>query len=73
MTFFPEFQRWSLIFVVLFISGGLFLFTFHSTQFNLEGFSMVLSASVLSGLRWTLAQIVTQKNEIGECSQFLLS
>ena len=30
---------------------------------------MVLSASVLSGLRWTLAQIVTQKNEIGECSQ----
>lgn len=57
--------RWSLIFVVLFISGGLFLFTFHSTQFNLEGFIMVLSASVLSGLRWTLAQIVTQKNEIG--------
>ena len=27
---------------------------------------MVLSASVLSGLRWTLAQIVTQKNEIGK-------
>ena len=51
---------------MLFISGGLFLFTYHSTQFNLEGFIMVLSASVLSGLRWTLAQIVTQKNEIGK-------
>ena len=59
------FQRWSLIFVVLFISSGLFLFTYHSTQFNLEGFIMVLSASVLSGMRWTLAQIVTQKSEIG--------
>lgn len=57
--------RWSLIFVVLFISSGLFLFTYHSTQFNLEGFIMVLSASVLSGMRWTLAQIVTQKSEIG--------
>lgn len=57
--------RWSLIFVVMFISCGLFLFTYHSTQFNLEGFMMVLSASVLSGLRWTLAQIVTQKSEIG--------
>ena len=33
---------------------------------------MVLSVSILSGLRWTLAQIVTQKNEIGECSQILL-
>ena len=27
---------------------------------------MVLSVSVLFGLRWTLAQIVTQKNEIGK-------
>lgn len=57
--------RWSLILVVFFIAGGLFMFTFQSTQFNLEGFLMVLSASVLSGLRWTLAQIVTQKHEIG--------
>jgi solute carrier family 35 protein C2 len=42
------------------------MFTFQSTQFNLEGFLMVLSASVLSGLRWTLAQMVTQKHEIGK-------
>ena len=26
---------------------------------------MVMTASVLSGLRWTLAQLVLQKNEIG--------
>lgn len=57
--------RFSQIFVVLFISVGLFMFTFQSTQFNLEGFIMVMSASALSGLRWTLAQIILQKNEIG--------
>ncbi|WAR13013.1 S35C2-like protein [Mya arenaria] len=57
--------RWSLLFVVLFIATGLFMFTYHSTQFNLEGFSMVMTASVLSGLRWTLAQVVMQKNELG--------
>ncbi|CAC5396332.1 SLC35C2 [Mytilus coruscus] len=60
-----EKPRWSLIFVVLFIAGGLFMFTFQSTQFDLEGFLMVFAASILSGLRWTLAQIVTQKHEIG--------
>nr|KAG5704526.1 hypothetical protein BaRGS_003837 [Batillaria attramentaria] len=37
----------------------------HSTQFNMEGFVMVMLASILSGLRWTLAQIVLQKHEIG--------
>ncbi|KAL5022679.1 hypothetical protein ScPMuIL_001834 [Solemya velum] len=57
--------RYSLILIVLLISGGLFMFTYHSTQFNLEGFIMVMAASSLSGLRWTLAQIVTQKSEIG--------
>ncbi|KAJ8302490.1 hypothetical protein KUTeg_018886 [Tegillarca granosa] len=60
-----EKARCSLVFVVIFISSGLFMFTYHSTQFNLEGFLMVLSASILSGVRWTLAQIVTQRNEIG--------
>ncbi|CAH1778586.1 unnamed protein product [Owenia fusiformis] len=60
-----EKMRVGLIFVVLFIAGGLFMFTFHSTQFNLEGFILCLTASALSGLRWNLAQIVTQKKEIG--------
>ncbi|CAL1529336.1 unnamed protein product [Lymnaea stagnalis] len=57
--------RWSLVLVVVFIFLGLFLFTYHSTQFNLQGFILVMSASMLSGLRWTLAQIVLQKHEIG--------
>ncbi|ESO86518.1 hypothetical protein LOTGIDRAFT_220559 [Lottia gigantea] len=57
--------RCSLLFVVLFISGGLFMFTYHSTQFNLEGFFMVMLASFLSGVRWTLAQFILQKKELG--------
>ncbi|BFZ19512.1 hypothetical protein BsWGS_22551 [Bradybaena similaris] len=57
--------RWSLVAVVLFIFTGLFLFTFHSTQFELIGFSLVMTASVLSGLRWTLAQILLQRDELG--------
>uniref|UniRef100_A0A3Q3X6C0 Solute carrier family 35 member C2 n=1 Tax=Mola mola TaxID=94237 RepID=A0A3Q3X6C0_MOLML len=54
-----------LILVVLLISGGLFMFTFESTQFNLEGFSMVLMASFLGGIRWTLTQVLMQKADLG--------
>uniref|UniRef100_A0AAQ6ID77 Solute carrier family 35 member C2 n=1 Tax=Anabas testudineus TaxID=64144 RepID=A0AAQ6ID77_ANATE len=54
-----------LILVVLLISSGLFMFTFESTQFNLEGFIMVLLASFLGGIRWTLTQVLMQKAELG--------
>lgn len=55
-----------LIVVVLLISSGLFMFTFKSTQFNLEGFILVLLASFLGGIRWTLTQVLMQKAELGE-------
>ena len=54
--------------VVLCISTGLFLFTYHSTQFHLFGFIIVLIASFNSGLRWTLAQTITQKHQLGMIS-----
>lgn len=57
-----------LILVVLLISGGLFMFTFESTQFNLEGFILVLLASFIGGIRWTLTQVLMQKAELGKCS-----
>jgi len=60
-----ETLRLSLVFVVLLISSGLFMYTYSSTQFNLEGFIMVMLASVMGGLRWTIAQLVMQKKEIG--------
>lgn len=60
-----EKPKWSLALIVVFIFSGLFMFTAKSTQFSLSGFLLVLGASFLGGLRWTLAQIVTQKQEIG--------
>lgn len=60
-----EKKRYSLIIVVALISIGLFMFTYQSTQFNLEGFLLVLSASFLAGLRWTMAQMIVQRKDLG--------
>ncbi|CAK9295042.1 unnamed protein product [Gordionus sp. m RMFG-2023] len=45
---------------VLLIAIGLFLFTYHSTQFNWKGFILVMIAAMVGGVRWSLAQLVTQ-------------
>ncbi|KAI2798842.1 hypothetical protein BLOT_010823, partial [Blomia tropicalis] len=58
-----EKPHWSLLTIVGFISIGLFMFTYKSTQFQLNGFLLVLSASMLSGLRWTLSQKLMQRKE----------
>lgn len=42
------------------------MFTYKSTQFNMEGFALVLGASFIGGIRWTLTQILLQKAELGE-------
>lgn len=65
LAFGLEKRRCSLVAVVLLIAVGLFMFTYQSTQFNMEGFLLVLSASFLAGLRWTLAQLVMQRKEVG--------
>ncbi|KAM4609976.1 solute carrier family 35 member C2-like [Polymixia lowei] len=54
-----------LILVVVLIASGLFMFTFESTQFNMKGFIMVLLASFIGGIRWTLTQLLMQKAELG--------
>ena len=60
-----ESPRISTLLVVVLVSVGLFLFTYKSTQFNLGGFILVMTASFLSGLRWVLLQSITQKEELG--------
>ncbi|XP_005392440.1 PREDICTED: solute carrier family 35 member C2 isoform X2 [Chinchilla lanigera] len=57
--------RAALVLVVLLIAGGLFMFTYKSTQFNVEGFALVLGASFIGGIRWTLTQMLLQKDELG--------
>jgi hypothetical protein len=43
------------------IAGGLCMFTYKSTDFNLTGFLMVLGAAFLAGIRWTYNQMLMQK------------
>ncbi|XP_057385535.1 solute carrier family 35 member C2 isoform X1 [Balaenoptera acutorostrata] len=57
--------RAALVLVVVLIAGGLFMFTYKSTQFNAEGFALVLGASFIGGIRWTLTQMLLQKAELG--------
>ena len=47
------------------ISGGLVMFTYESTQFNFIGFVLCLIASLTSGVRWTMAQMIMQKSKLG--------
>lgn len=49
------------------VAGGLFLFTYRATQFDGEGFALVLAASFLGGIRWTLTQLLLQKEDLGAC------
>lgn len=53
------------MFIVIMISGGLFMFTFKSTEFNAWGFTFLLFASFTSGIRWTFAQFIMQKTKLG--------
>lgn len=56
--------------IVLLIVGGLIMFTYESTEFNLTGFILVMSASAVSGVRWATAQILLQKKSWGLSSPF---
>ncbi|XP_063978558.1 solute carrier family 35 member C2 [Diachasmimorpha longicaudata] len=65
LLFHLERKSWSLVGVVSMISTGLIMFTYKSTQFQLLGFLLCLAASFLSGIRWTMAQLIMQKSKLG--------
>lgn len=48
---------WALILTVIIITVGEFLTVMGEVEFDLIGFILVLSAAVLSGMRWTLVQL----------------
>lgn len=60
-----EKKSWAVFMIVVMIAGGLGMFTYKATQFDTLGFLLVLFASFSSGLRWTLAQFVMQRAELG--------
>lgn len=59
-----EQPRVSQVGVVILIVTGLIMFTFESTSFELEGFLLVMAASLVTGLRWTVAQMTIQKADL---------
>ncbi|CAG8480618.1 4212_t:CDS:2 [Funneliformis caledonium] len=52
-----------LIIIITVISVGVLLTVEGETKFNLTGFLLVLGAAIISGLRWTLTQMLLQKEE----------
>jgi len=51
---------WALVLVVVVIGAGEFLTVVGEVDFDLKGFALCLSASMLSGARWTLVQLKIQ-------------
>ena len=56
----------SLFWIMLVISSGICLLVYGETKFSPVGFSLVMSAACLAGLRWTLTQIFLQTENKGK-------
>jgi solute carrier family 35 protein C2 len=52
---------WPLVGVVLVIAAGEFFTVYGEVDFQLHGFLLCLTASILSGARWTLVQLKLQR------------
>ncbi|CAG0890941.1 unnamed protein product [Cyprideis torosa] len=57
--------RLSLIGVIFMIATGLFVFSYESSRFHFIGFMMALTGSFVSGLRWSCAQLIMQREKLG--------
>lgn len=57
-----ERPSWALAGVVFVITCGLLLLVAGETKFDALGFILVMSASALAGLRWTITQVLLQGN-----------
>ncbi|KAI9096991.1 triose-phosphate transporter family-domain-containing protein [Phlyctochytrium arcticum] len=60
-----ERPTWSLSGIILVISFGMFLMVSSETQFNPVGYMLVQVATILSGFRWALTQILLQRESMG--------
>ncbi|CED84726.1 tpt-domain-containing protein [Phaffia rhodozyma] len=61
---------WKLILVITLITTGVILMAFNTTAVSLPGILMVLTASVLGGLRWALTHTLMIKKELGMSNPF---
>ncbi|KAF9309103.1 Triose-phosphate Transporter [Podila horticola] len=60
-----EKPRMSLILIIGVIVIGVVLTVAGEAQFDMTGFILVLMASVMSGLRWSMTQMLLQKDTLG--------
>ncbi|KAJ3497150.1 hypothetical protein NLJ89_g10390 [Agrocybe chaxingu] len=60
-----EVFSWRLVAVITLISAGVVLMVATEAQFELNGLILVLSASALGGLRWSLTQVLLKSKNIG--------
>ncbi|KAK8948524.1 putative sugar phosphate/phosphate translocator [Platanthera zijinensis] len=60
-----ETPSFKLVGIILIISFGVLLTVAKETQFDIWGFSLVMLASVMSGFRWSMTQILLQKESYG--------
>ena len=65
-----ESPSWRLAGVILIITSGVVLMVSTETKFDLGGMVEVLSASALGGLRWSLTQILLDKESMGMGNPF---
>jgi solute carrier family 35 protein C2 len=57
--------------IILIISFGVMLTVAKETEFQLEGFILVMLSTVMAGFRWTVTQLLLQKEEYGLNNPFV--
>jgi len=67
-----EKPSFSLLGIMLIVSFGVLLTVAKETEFNLWGFIFIMLAAVMSGFRWSMTQILLQKEEYGLKNPFTL-
>ncbi|KAK2467852.1 hypothetical protein APHAL10511_000147 [Amanita phalloides] len=60
-----EIFSWRLVAVICLIFSGIILMVATETHFVLNGFILVISASALGGLRWSLTQLLLRSKKMG--------
>ena len=65
-----ETPSWRLVGIIFIITSGVVLMVSTETKFNATGMAEVLTASALGGLRWSLTQILLDKEEMGMGNPF---
>lgn len=56
---------WRLVAVIFLIFAGVLLMVATEAEFVLQGFILVISASALGGLRWSLTQVLLKTRKMG--------